>query len=731
MADDVRVVTEKHKPAIDMAVLAGCDHMVMTVGTFGWWAAYLGADAKGGEVVYYDSEFKMEHPTNKGNVVFEDYYPEGWIAMGAWPPATRVIASNETKHPSPLRPVTRCMIPEDFDLRDRGHEVKKLRDAGWKSAKRFFDPAGFRRGAHIIDVGSYVGEDLVEFVQKNPKLAADITILTYEPVVSIRAKLLPNVKPYPNIQVSGDGLGDHNYTTCFATTGDATHEVSPDDGRCTENSTIVDVAAVVGAIARIDLLHINCEGCEYRILKRLIDARATDRIDAIEVQFHLRWVTPAQYCEIERGLRSLGYSNVYSFPFVWELWERQQQRAHLPIMPPSAYNAYSGPPTETPRGQTRPPQDKFVWEFLKSRENGTFVELGGYDGVSHSNTLWLEREHGWSGLLIEANPTLCERINRLQRHSWVFCGCLSSTPQQLQFKATGTTGGLLRYRSHNHFSTTKSNSHINVQCQTPSTIFKECFGQTIHIDYFSLDVEGAELQVLGTLRTLLESGVLTVDVWSIEYREWDGTKIVVDETLQNLQGLRSFFKTLGGYTEVGLLSNPSRSNPSGSVSSDEAGLDVIFARERPRPTLPAVPPPPPGGHSVIIRDAIEAALGAVKGKSVSENWVSFQGSEWNSIVKHGIYNQIRCQFNSQARFHILDGYYVCPDGIRTAHSGVKVPSRDASALLNDGVGELVVWDAIAKALGVTYSLHAGASYPFSVSHCTTCRPAFHGTTMWT
>jgi hypothetical protein len=68
-----------------MAILAGCDHMVMTVGSFGFWAAYLGADAKGGEVVYYDSEFKMEHPTNKGNVVLEDYYPEGWVAMGGAP----------------------------------------------------------------------------------------------------------------------------------------------------------------------------------------------------------------------------------------------------------------------------------------------------------------------------------------------------------------------------------------------------------------------------------------------------------------------------------------------------------------------------------------------------------------------------------------------------------------------------------------------------------------------
>ena len=80
-ADDIHIVTGTRAPAVDMAVLAGCEHMVLTVGTFGWWAAYFGADAKGGEVLYYDSEFKLEHPTNNGNVVPGDYYPEGWSEM--------------------------------------------------------------------------------------------------------------------------------------------------------------------------------------------------------------------------------------------------------------------------------------------------------------------------------------------------------------------------------------------------------------------------------------------------------------------------------------------------------------------------------------------------------------------------------------------------------------------------------------------------------------------------
>ena len=78
---DVRIITEKHSPALDMAILAACNHMIITLGTFGWWAAYLGPDARGGRVIYYKSEFKMDHHVNSGNVVAHDYYPLNWTAM--------------------------------------------------------------------------------------------------------------------------------------------------------------------------------------------------------------------------------------------------------------------------------------------------------------------------------------------------------------------------------------------------------------------------------------------------------------------------------------------------------------------------------------------------------------------------------------------------------------------------------------------------------------------------
>jgi galactoside 2-L-fucosyltransferase 1/2 len=71
---------------IDLAVLASCDHVITSTGTFSWWAGYLAttgrrrAGGKDGMVVYYagfpppDTEIGFNfHPS--------DLYPPTWIGL--------------------------------------------------------------------------------------------------------------------------------------------------------------------------------------------------------------------------------------------------------------------------------------------------------------------------------------------------------------------------------------------------------------------------------------------------------------------------------------------------------------------------------------------------------------------------------------------------------------------------------------------------------------------------
>ena len=80
-ASDVTVTrfAPRDSPLHDLALLAACDHNVVSLGTFGWWGAWLA----GGQVLYHQ-EFEPNHRINvDGKAVPADYYPRQWIDADA------------------------------------------------------------------------------------------------------------------------------------------------------------------------------------------------------------------------------------------------------------------------------------------------------------------------------------------------------------------------------------------------------------------------------------------------------------------------------------------------------------------------------------------------------------------------------------------------------------------------------------------------------------------------
>jgi len=60
----------------DLALLASCDHTVITTGTFGWWAAWLA----NGITVYYANH--PRHGSQLSSMIHhDDYYPPQWIGI--------------------------------------------------------------------------------------------------------------------------------------------------------------------------------------------------------------------------------------------------------------------------------------------------------------------------------------------------------------------------------------------------------------------------------------------------------------------------------------------------------------------------------------------------------------------------------------------------------------------------------------------------------------------------
>ena len=70
------VFSKESKAAVDLAILSMCNHTIMTVGSFGWWGAWLA----NGTTIYYNRWPKpfstLDYHTDK-----EQYFPPHWIPM--------------------------------------------------------------------------------------------------------------------------------------------------------------------------------------------------------------------------------------------------------------------------------------------------------------------------------------------------------------------------------------------------------------------------------------------------------------------------------------------------------------------------------------------------------------------------------------------------------------------------------------------------------------------------
>ena len=132
---------------------------------------------------------------------------------------------------------------------------------------------------------------------------------------------------------------------------------------------------------------------------------------------------------------------------------------------------------------------------------GTFVELGALDGLRWSNTRVLEACYDWKGLLIEANPRNFELLQRSGRrakkiHSAICADGVGFAEVTVDGDAVAGEVGVMT-AAHVRKWTTRgllTNRTTPVPCTSLSHIMASA--GVSRVDFLSLDVEGAEEEVL-------------------------------------------------------------------------------------------------------------------------------------------------------------------------------------------------------------------------------------------
>jgi FkbM family methyltransferase len=145
-------------------------------------------------------------------------------------------------------------------------------------------------------------------------------------------------------------------------------------------------------------------------------------------------------------------------------------------------------------------QDKYYIEnIIKHKTNGKFLDVGANDGITESNTYCLEKDFGWSGICVEANETLAKICETNRPSSNIFCSLVWSCETVVDFVQPQNGNNLLSRIDNIVWNKQYfTNEFINpIKFQRKTTTLKNILGgKNHHFDYFSLDVEGAELEAL-------------------------------------------------------------------------------------------------------------------------------------------------------------------------------------------------------------------------------------------
>jgi FkbM family methyltransferase len=184
-------------------------------------------------------------------------------------------------------------------------------------------------------------------------------------------------------------------------------------------------------------------------------------------------------------------------------------------------------------------QDKYLeTNIFNGYKNGFYVDVGAHDGITINNTLYFEKNNNWSGINIEPIKKVFDKlvINRPNNIN-LNCAVCNNDGETDFLCNTGYTemiSGIkdnfdirhferLQRENIQHHSITEL---IKVETKKLETILHEY--DISHINYLSIDVEGAEFEVIKSINF----DKVFIDVIGFE-NNYNDVSVPIVEYLQN------------------------------------------------------------------------------------------------------------------------------------------------------------------------------------------------------
>lgn len=143
-------------------------------------------------------------------------------------------------------------------------------------------------------------------------------------------------------------------------------------------------------------------------------------------------------------------------------------------------------------------EDRILSEKYLNYRNGFFIELGAMDGITYSNTLYFEKILNWTGILIEPTNQY-EFLVRNRPNCINYNYAISEVEGEVNFLGNHALGGIVDLMHEKHRKGWNLDS-MGAEYKVKSTPLYNLLNKNDieKVDFFSVDVEGGELEVLRT-----------------------------------------------------------------------------------------------------------------------------------------------------------------------------------------------------------------------------------------
>lgn len=170
----------------------------------------------------------------------------------------------------------------------------------------------------VVDAGGYHGEwseSIYNLYNSN--------IFILEPIKIYYENILNKFSSNDKVKVLNYGLSESDRDIEINLDRDSSSIYKPGIGTETIKVLTIDKFLNQNNISKIDLIKINIEGAEYELLEDIISKGIHNKIDNIQVQFHVF----INDCETRRNkireMLSETHECTYNYDFIWENWRKK------------------------------------------------------------------------------------------------------------------------------------------------------------------------------------------------------------------------------------------------------------------------------------------------------------------------------------------------------------------------------------------------------------------------